>query len=237
MPKSAIIELDTTIVQLRLCAQELVGHRMRDIPHQLFAEAAGLIFEDTLIQCVGWIPHNHTDENLARQVAKVLGLDHSDLFVTEFDEYISEWIYSLLITQIMSVVGPDRFYAWHARTIGTARLLTAGGIMIDLSKLKGQAGVVEIDLSSHWAAAKAPTSSKRVSRTKSKAGPVIFERNTHRMPKVTKVVERPDGKPTRRPRLNETTVVAAMERDRDPALAAELARHPTAKRAPSKAKP
>lgn len=234
MLKPALIELDSAAVELRDLTVDVVRtflprYQWPEHHAQLFHRAVVLIFDDALNQHLSWTPKG--PDTLAQRVVAELGLtgiidaslSPNDIaeFYCHMDSVVSDRVFQCLITQIQGVIGSDRYNAWHVMPLGTGRILTPGGIMIDLDRLKDESGVIEINLAEHWSPlAKAGGPQVETGATLPKAdtpdtGPVVFPEQLPPKPGVKNLDERPSRSGKRIPRLNDDTIVADMEKDKE----------------------
>lgn len=177
MPKTAAIELDSTIAHLRVYINSARRHAAT---HQLFLpevsenqlrDAAYALFEErlrvhlpNLREGYGARLRNRTtsvDPYLNEQLFTIFGWaaelvqeTYSAVVVSAVDEAleyeIGQNIMDGLDYQISRTIGPDVYYAWHYRRVDTAVILSAGGLLINLDRLRNLSGVVELDIRAHW---------------------------------------------------------------------------------------
>lgn len=160
MPKTAILELDSAIVELSYHVTEGLPNHVWEADKKVrLLKAVDHIFLLTLDECLIWVEPSFIQSRqitLAKDVIDILGLrvrsDQTEQFIGYMEDVIDEYVHRSLYSQLSVIVGHKSAHAWHVLSHGTARVLSPGGIMIDLDRLKDQSGIVEIKLADHWRA-------------------------------------------------------------------------------------
>lgn len=165
LPASVLVELDSTLIELRDVIQDLLT--ARSIVHlwpvntrQRFEDAVMVVFDDVLRSYLIWADVPQTLEMQRDRVAAVIkhiGLTrylakHGDL-LDVLIEPLAELVERPIRRQLADSVAKHPYHAWHVAEVKTTqftRALIPGGIMVDLDRLQVSSGVVEIDLVNHW---------------------------------------------------------------------------------------
>lgn len=231
MLKPALIELDTAVVELKhftaALMQEFFPRYQWPQNHaQLFYRAVGLVFDDALAQYLSWTPKEA--DTLADRVVTTLGLKTStdtllasqaEAFYLEMNEIVSDRVFQCLIVQLAEVIGTHRYNAWHVLPLGTARVLTPGGIMIDLDRFQGQSGVVEVNLAEHWSvfaqAGEQVETGPVVPRKDAATGPIFYAEHLPSKSGVKNLNERPSQGGGAVPTVSDDSIVADMMKDHE----------------------
>lgn len=232
MLKPALIELDSAVVELKHFTAEVVReflprYQWPEHHTHLFYNAVNCVFDDAMNQYLSWTPK--LPDTLAQQVVFALGLTSTvdtlpptlaEEFYGAMDDVISDQVFQCLITQISTVIGADRYNAWHVLPLGTSRVLTPGGIMIDLDRFKGQTGIVEVNLAEHWshlphANGQAVETGPMIPSRAVGNGPVVCNVPPSNPVVVKNLYERPSRTNAPIPTVNDDTLVADMMKDKE----------------------
>lgn len=150
MPKPAIIELDSAIVELRTSLHQDFQLTRKDVSPEAIERAVSRIFDVALCEYLDWVDFTSAQSlDLVNEVQQLLQLPDR-IPLDALETVINEYVHHPIIGQLQAVIGTDRYNAWNVIPVGTARVLHPGGIMVDLDRLPVKTGVVEIDLKEHW---------------------------------------------------------------------------------------
>lgn len=161
MSKTAIIELDSSIAELNFHLNLILPqYSWPDDYKERLGEAVDFIFHLTLDECLLWKPRAEITARqsaLAEEIIAILGIvvkeDENDALIGAMEDGINEYVYNPMHRQLSQVVGEKSPYCWHVMGKGwNHRVITSGGIVIDLDRLKDFSGVVELDIDDHWRA-------------------------------------------------------------------------------------